>query len=207
MTIVLDGSSLTIEKLVAIAREGEATEKARGLWQIVREYATPRLTAAAIIWRFEAYTATPLVIFCIETFGRWNGAFVVGCVMAVYSAIFLFLLEGQRVLGALKEWLRGRRLVQRFVVPVKRSEGLAGAAGRKLAAPASFMILGPFQRAVTYRVLGLKNWAAYPLSVGGAIPHSLFWTGLVFGGVWELLFRPSLVWLWGQVETLAGMVF
>jgi hypothetical protein len=185
----------------------EVAGKAVGLWQLLRKYATPRLTAAAVIWRFEAYTVTPLVIFCVETFGRWDGALVVGAIMAVYSAIFLFLLNGERVVDALREWLRGRRFVRRFVLPVRHSEGLAGIAARRLSAPASFMFLGPFQRAVTYRVLGLRDYVAYPLSVGGAIPHSLFWTGLVFGSAWELAIRPAALWVAGGIGDLASRLF
>jgi hypothetical protein len=185
----------------------QAAEAKRGVWQILRHYATPKLTAAAIIWRFESYTVTPLVIFCIEVFGRWNGALVVGCIMAVYSAIFLYLLEGERALDALREWLRDRRMVRRLVLPMKNSEGMMGTAGRWFAAPASVMLLAAFERAVAYRVLGLKNRVAYPLSCIGQIPRSLFWAGLVFGSAYELLFRPALVWVWGQIETLAGMVF
>jgi hypothetical protein len=184
----------------------EAGEKKRGVWQILRHYATPKLTAAAIIWRFESYTVTPMVILCIELFGRWNGAFVVGLIMAVYSAVFLYLLEGERALDALREWLRDRKMVRRVVLPVKNSEGVVGIGGRLLAAPASIMLLAAFERAVAYRVLGLKNRVAYPLSCIGAIPRALFWAGLVFGSAYELVFRPALVWVWGQIEALVGVL-
>jgi hypothetical protein len=192
----------------AIARDGkEVAVKEPGLWQILRQYATPRLTAAAIVWRAEAYTATPLAIFCIERFGRWNGALVMGLIMAGFSALFLFLLHGEEVVDALREWLRGRRFIRRFVLPIKRSEGLAAAAARSLAAPWSVMMMGPFQRAAVYRVLRVRNTIAYPLSVGGAIPHSLFWTGLVFGSVWELAFRPAVVWLTQMLGDLVAPLF
>jgi hypothetical protein len=188
-----------------IAAEGQKGGRAR-LWGIVREYATPKLTTAFIIWRFESYTVTPMVIFCIEVFGRWNGALVVGAIMAVYSAVFLYLLDGERALGALREWLKERRMVQRFVLPVKRSEGLLGIWGRRLAAPASVMLLAAFERAVAYRVLGLRNWVAYPLSVGGAFPRALFWAGLVFGSAWELVFRPAIVWLGDQLAQIVALL-
>ena len=127
-----------------LPRSEPAADQKRGVWQILRHYATPKVTAAAIIWRFESYTVTPLVIFCIEAFGRWEGAFVVGCIMSVYSAIFLHLLEGERALDALRDWLRERRMVRRVVLPVKNSEGLVGVAGRWFAAPASVMLLAAF---------------------------------------------------------------
>jgi hypothetical protein len=192
----------------AISRDNrEAVAKEPGIWQILRRYATPRLTAAAVIWRIEAYTATPLAIFCIETFGRWNGALVMGTIMAGFSALFLFLLRGEDVIDALRDWLRGRRFVRRFVLPIKRSEGSAAAAARFLSAPASVMLMGPFQRAVTYRVLGLRDIVAYPLSVGGSIPHSLFWTGLVFGSAWELILRPAVVWIIQMFGDLLAPIF
>jgi hypothetical protein len=191
-----------------VKADEEATgEKKRGVWQILRHYATPKITAAAIIWRFESYTVTPMVILFIEVFGRWEGAFLIGCVMSVYSALFLFLLEGERALEALREWLRERRMVRRFVLPIKNSEGLVGKGGRLFAAPASVFLLAAFERAVAYRVLALPNRVAYPLSCIGQIPRSLFWAGLVFGSAWELVFRPALLWLWGQIEVLAGTVF
>jgi hypothetical protein len=92
------------------------------------------------------------------------------------------------------------------VLPVKNSEGVVGIGGRLLAAPASIMLLAAFERAVAYRVLGLKNRVAYPLSCIGAIPRALFWAGLVFGSAYELVFRPALVWVWGQIEALLGVL-
>jgi hypothetical protein len=34
--------------------------------------------------------------------------------------------------------------------------------------------------------------AAYAVSVAGSIPHSLLWTGLVMGSLWEAAIRPLL---------------
>jgi hypothetical protein len=127
--------------------------------------------------------------------------------MAGFSALFLFLLHGEGVIDALRDWLRGRRFMRRFVLPLKRSEGLAAAAMRWLAAPGSVMFMGPFQRAATYRVLRLPNRVAYPMSVGGSIPHSLFWTGLVFGSMWELAFRPAVVWIIQMLGDLVAPLF
>jgi hypothetical protein len=97
-------------------------------------------------------------------------------------------------------------MVKRVILPVKNSEGLVGKGGRVMAAPASVMLLAAFERAVAYRVLALPNRIAYPLSCIGQIPRSLFWAGLVFGSAWELVFKPGLVWIWGQVEALAAAV-
>ena len=54
------------------------------------------------------------------------------------------------------------------------------------------MFLGPFWRAVTFHLFHTRRLPAYTLSVGGSIPHSLLWTGLVLGGLWEGLIRPFL---------------
>jgi hypothetical protein len=53
------------------------------------------------------------------------------------------------------------------------------------------MVLGPFWRAVAFHLFRMPRAVAYLLSVGGSVPHSLLWTGLVLGGIWE-----GLVWPW-----------
>jgi hypothetical protein len=53
------------------------------------------------------------------------------------------------------------------------------------------MIFGPFWRAVTFHIAAIPRMPAYFLSVGGSFPHSLFWTGLVVGGLYETAIRPA----------------
>jgi hypothetical protein len=66
-----------------------------------------------------------------------------------------------------------------------------GKARRAAAVVPAVMVLGPFWRAVAFHLFRMPRAVAYLLSVGGSIPHSLLWTGLVLGGIWE-----GLVWPW-----------
>ncbi len=163
----------------------------RKLLAQLRQKMTPRLGAALALWRVEAYMATPLALLLVATLGRWSGALAMGSVMAVYSAAFLFLLEGEPILSDVRSWAGGRRL-GRLLEGVSEGRGWRGAARRALAAPFVVMFLGPFWRAVTFHLFHTRRLPAYFLSVGGSIPHSLFWTGLVLGGVWEGLVWPFL---------------
>jgi hypothetical protein len=162
---------------------------------------TPRVGAAVAIWQFEAKTATPMALFFVATLGRWEGALVQGTVMAVYSAVLLFLLDGQQVLHDMRGWMRGRGWGRQYLAIAER-EGRTGKVHRALAAPATVMTFGPFWRAITYHIARVPRVPAYALSVGGSIPHSLFWTGLVLGGLWTVVgpyANDGLAWTW---ETL-----
>jgi hypothetical protein len=53
------------------------------------------------------------------------------------------------------------------------------------------IVFGPFWRAVTFQVAAIPRIPAYALSVGGSFPHSLLWTGLVVGGLYEAAIRPT----------------
>src|SRR3990172_11674697 len=88
----------------------EVRARPRRLFALVRQKVTPRLGAALVIWRVEAYTATPLAVLLIATLGRWSGALAMGTVMALYAAVFLFLLKGEPLLRDVRAWAGGRRL-------------------------------------------------------------------------------------------------
>ena len=169
----------------------EVRARPRRLFALVRQNVTPRLGAALVIWRVEAYTATPLAVLLIATLGRWSGALAMGTVMALYAAVFLFLLKGEPLLRDVRAWADGRRL-GRLLEEVAAQRGWRGAARRALAVPLVIMFLGPFWRAVTLHLFRTRPVPAYIFSVGGSIPHSLLWTGLVLGGVWEGLVWPFL---------------
>lgn len=175
----------------AAAEEGALAARRRRWFNLLR-YMTPQLGTTLVLWRVEAYTATPLALLLVATLGRWSGALVMGGIMAVYSALFLFLLDGERVMEELRGWVRDRRLVRRYVLPIAERRGAVGVLQRALAVPAIVMVLGPFWRAVTFHLFRMPRWPAYALSVGGSIPHSLLWTGLVLGGIWEGLVWPFL---------------
>lgn len=162
------------------------------IWSLLRRNVTPRLGAALALWRVEARLALPTSLFLVATFGRWNGALAMGGIMAVYAAIFLFLLEGERAMEGLRSWLSDRRWARRYVLAVADRRDRTGALQRALAIPLSVLIFGPFWRALTYHLFGLRRLPAYVLSVGGSIPHSLLWTGVFVGGLWEAALHPLL---------------
>ncbi len=164
----------------------------RRLLPFLRRNVTPRLGAALALWRVEARLALPTSLFLVATLGRWNGALAMGGIMAVYAAVFLFLLEGERALEEMRSWLAQRRWARRYVLPLAERRTRAGNLHHLLALPASILFFGPFWRALTYHLLGMRRLPAYVLSVGGSIPHSLLWTGVFVGGLWEAAIRPLL---------------
>lgn len=115
-----------------------------------------------------------------------------GSIMPCFSALFLFLLDGERIMEEVRDWLNGRRWFRRYVLPIAEREGLPGTVSRALALPATIMFMGPFWRAATYHLFRLPRSLAYLLSIGGSFPHSLFWTGLVVGGLWEAAVEPLI---------------
>ena len=170
---------------------GAETRSARQVFAQLRRNVTPRLGAALALWRLEAYTATPLALVLVASLGRWPASFAMGSLMAVYAAVFLFLLDGEPVWRDVHGWAHGRRL-GRLAEEIAEGKGLRGALQRVLAVPGAVMLLGPFWRAVTFHLFRVPRGPAYVLSVGGSIPHSLFWTGIVVGGLWEVAGRPLL---------------
>ncbi len=169
----------------------EGRSRAKRLLALLPRNVTPRLGATLLLWRVEAYMATPLALLLVATLGRWSGALAMGSVMAVYAAAFLFLLEGDPILSDVRAWVGGRRL-GRLLEGMAERRGWRGAARRALAVPLVVMFLGPFWRAVTFHLFHTRRLPAYTLSVGGSIPHSLLWTGLVLGGIWEGVVWPFL---------------
>jgi hypothetical protein len=157
-----------------------------------RRNVTPRLGTALAVWRLEAWLATPLAVLFLATLGRWPGALAQGLVMAACSALFLFLLDGERVMQDVRHLLSGRRWARRFLLPIAERRDRTGTLHRIIAVPGTVMLMGPFWRAVTYHLFRVPRSRAYALSVVGSIPHSLFWTGLVLGGVWEVAIKPAL---------------
>lgn len=171
--------------------EGAPKAERRKLLGFLRRNATPRLGVALVLWQMETRLATPVALVLVATLGRWPRALAMGGIMAIYSALFLFLLDGERVMKELRGWAQDRRLMRRYVLPIAERRDGVGTVQRALAVPVVVMFMGPFWRAVTFHLFRTPRWPAYTLSVGGSIPHSLLWTGLVLGGIWE-----GLVWPW-----------
>jgi hypothetical protein len=88
----------------------------------------------------------------------------------------------------MRAWSRRRRWT-RWIAPRETQTGRA--ARHWLVLPALVMVFGPFWRAVTFHIAAVPRTLAYGLSVGGSFPHSLFWTGLVVGGLYETAIRPA----------------
>ncbi len=168
------------------------TSRTSAVFSFLRRNVTPRLGAALAVWRIEAWLATPLALLLLATLGRWQGALAMGLVMAGYSALFLFLLDGERAMQDVRHLLTRHNWVRRFLLPIAERPDRTGKIHRVLAVPGTVMLMGPFWRAVTYHLFRVPRFAAYALSVGGSIPHSLFWTGLVLGGLFEVAIRPAL---------------
>jgi len=154
-------------------------------------YLRPQMGAALVLWRIEAYSATPLALLFIATLGRWPAALAMGSVMAVFAAVFLFLLEDDPAVDDIRAWADRRRLGRLLERLTERTD-VVGRARRLAALLPAIMILGPFWRAVTFHLFRMRRAPAYLLSVGGSFPHALLWTGLVLGGIWEELLWPWL---------------
>jgi hypothetical protein len=160
----------------------------RAMGRFFKRNLTGKSGAAVAIWRVEAWMATPLALLLVATLGRWEGALAMGGVMAVYAAIFLFLLDGENVVTEMQGWT-GKRSWTRWIAPPASDRGKV--ARHWLVLPALVMFFGPFWRAVTFHIAAVPRALAYVLSVGGSFPHSLLWTGLVVGGLYETAIRPA----------------
>jgi hypothetical protein len=154
-------------------------------------YLRPRTGALLVLWRIEAYTAVPLALLLVATLGRWPGALVMGCVMAVYAVLFLYLLEDEPALDDIRAWA-GRWRIGRALERLAAGDDAVGTARKGAMAVLAVIMLGPFWRTAAFHLLRIRRTVAYPLSAGGSIPHSLLWTGLVLGGIWEGLVWPLI---------------
>lgn len=176
----------------AEATLAKAHSERGGIIQSARRYLTPRLGTAIVLWRLEARLALPLALVLVATLGRWPAAFTMGAIMAVFAFLFLFLLDGQRAVVELREWAYGHRFLGRYLRPIAERRDGIGAWLRILAVPVVIMLAGPFWRAVALLLFRARRLPAYVISIGGSIPHSLLWTGVILGGIWEDLLWPFL---------------
>ncbi len=179
-----------MEEVAARERTGGALKDGARQRPFLLRYVRPQMGVALVLWRVEAYTAVPMALLFIATLGRWPGALVMGCVMAAYAALFLYLLEDNPALDDVRAWT-GRWRIGRALERLAVRDDAVGKARRAAAVVPAVMVLGPFWRAVAFHLFRMPRAVAYLLSVGGSIPHSLLWTGLVLGGIWE-----GLVWPW-----------
>ncbi len=154
---------------------------------VMRRYLTPRLALAIALWRVEAWLAAPLPFLMVATLGRWPGAMAMGAITGLYAAIFLFMMDGEEALRAMREWGELHPWTRRLAALSMRPWW------RWLAAvPLFVLLLGPFWRAVALLLMGFRRWEALLVGVGGSLPHAALWTGLVAGGLWEGLIWPHI---------------
>ena len=180
-----------MEEVRTGAGTDEAPESGSPRRGFLMRYMRPQMGAALVLWRVEAYSATPLALLFIATLGRWTGALAMGSVMAAFAAVFLFLLEDEPAVDDIRAWADRRRLGRLLEWLAGRGDAV-GRARRLAALLPTIMFLGPFWRAVTLHLFRMRRPAAYLISVGGSFPHALLWTGLILGGIWEELLWPWL---------------
>lgn len=150
-----------------------------------------------VAWRIEDAIAGPMALAFVASLGRWNGALATGTVMALFAALFLFLLDGERVVGEMRKWV-GDRQWGRWSMRIAERRDTVGAVQRVASIPATLLLVGPFWRAVMLHILMVSRPLAYVISVGGQFPRSLFWTGIVLGSAYSILIRPGLQALWAS---------
>ena len=184
-----------MKEIVAQEEREDASPVAAGRRSFRLRYLGPKAGVALVLWRVEAYSATPLALLLIATLGRWPGALVMGSVMAAFAAVFLYLLEDDPVLDDVRGWAGRRRIGRALERLADRDDGV-GKARRAAALVPGVMVLGPFWRAVAFHLFRMRRSAAYVLSVGGSFPHALLWTGLILGGLWVVLILPLLRAFW-----------
>ena len=182
-----------------------ATLRAGGAF--FRRNLTPRTGVAVAAWRIETLLITPLSIFFIETLGRWRGAFAMSCVMAAFALLFLLLLAGEPIMADFRRWLGDRRFGHWSMRIAERPDA-TGVIQRAASVPAIVMLLGPFWRTVTVETFLVRKPLAALIAIGGAFPHTMFWTGLVTASAWQLVTKPALWWVWDDgVSPVFGLVF
>jgi hypothetical protein len=187
---------MAVEEIVAQKQPEEGPPVAAGKRRFSLRYPGPKAGVALVLWRVEAYSAIPLALLLIATLGRWPAALVMGSVMAVFAAVFLYLLEDDPVLNDVRGWAGRRRIGRALERLADRDDGV-GKARRAAALVPAVMILGPFWRAVAFHLFRMRRSTAYVLSVGGSFPHALLSVGLVLGGLWAVLILPLLRAFWG----------
>ena len=172
------------------ATEAQQTQRRGRVVRLLKRYLTPRLGTTIVLWRIEAFLATPVALALVAAIGRWPAALAMGSIMAAWSALFFFLLDGEKVLEDLREWAYTRRFTRSYLRPLAERRGFVGSARRLLPIPAVVLLIGPFWRATTLHLFRTPKPAGYLITIGGSIPHSLLWTGVILGGLWEGLIRP-----------------
>jgi len=178
------------------ASAAEAVLAARprgGEWRrFLRRNVTPRLATAIALWRVEARFLLPTGLVLVAVFGRWPAALMASVIGALLAAIFMWLLDGERILGEVRAWGEGNRWVRRYLLPVADRRDRTGAVLRALSLPVLVLWFGPFWRSLTLLLFHFRGLKAYVFTVLSSVPHALLWVGIVAGSLWEELIWPFI---------------
>ena len=164
-----------------------------GKWRsFLRRNLTRRLAVAIALWRVEARFLLPGGLVLVAVFGRWPAALMVGAVGALLAAVFMWLLDGERILGEVRAWGGRNRLVRKYLLPLADRRDRTGTVLRALSMPLLVLEFGPFWRSLTLLLFNFRGLKAYAFTVVASIPHALLWVGIVAGTLWEELLWPFI---------------
>jgi hypothetical protein len=173
--------------------EVEEGQSPGGGWRsFLRRNVTRRLAVALALWRVEARFLLPGGLVLVAVFGRWPAALMVGAIGALLAAVFMWLLDGERILGEVRTWGGRNRLVRKYLLPLADRRDRTGTALRALSMPVLVFDFGPFWRSLTLLLFNFRGLKAYVFTVLASIPHALLWVGIVAGSLWEELILPFI---------------
>jgi hypothetical protein len=173
--------------------EVEEGQSRGGGWRsFLRRNVTRRLAVALALWRVEARFLLPGGLVLVAIFGRWPAALMVGAIGALLAAIFMWLLDGERILGEVRAWGGRNRLVRKYLLPLADRRDRKGTVLRALSMPLLVLDFGPFWRSLTLLLFNFRGLKAYAFTVLASIPHALLWVGIVAGSLWEELILPFI---------------
>ena len=185
--------SLADDPNAAAAEAVVAARSPGGRWRrFLRRNVTRRLAVAIALWRVEARFLLPGGLVLVAAFGRWPAALMVGAIGALLAAIFMWLLDGERILGEVRAWGGRNRLVRKYLLPLADRRDRTGTVLRALSMPLLVLDFGPFWRSLTLLLFNFRGLKAYAFTVLASIPHALLWVGIVAGSLWEELLWPFI---------------
>lgn len=169
-----------------------ARPRGGGWRRFLRPNVTPRLAAAIALWRVEARFLLPGGMVLVAVLGRWPAALLAGAVGALLAAIFMRLLDGERILGEVRAWGEGNRWIRRYLLPLADRQDRTGTVLKVLSLPVLVLWFGPFWRSLSLLLFDFRGLRAYVFTVLASVPHAILWVGIVAGGLWEELIWPFI---------------
>ena len=170
----------------------ETRPRGTGWRRFLRRNVTPRLAVAIALWRVEARFLLPGGLVLVAVFGRWPAALMAGAIGALLAAVFMWLLDGERILGEVRAWGGRNRLVRKYLLPLADRRDRTGTVLRALSMPLLVLDFGPFWRSLTLLLFNFRGLKAYAFTVLASIPHAILWVGIVAGSLWEELILPFI---------------